>query len=422
MFTQDMQIAGFDDALWAAMQAEDQRQQDHIELIASENYTSPRVMQAQGSQLTNKYAEGYPGKRYYGGCEHVDVVEQLAIDRAKQLFGADYANVQPHSGSQANAAVYMALLEPHDTVLGMSLAHGGHLTHGAKVNFSGKIYHAVQYGLNPETGEIDYDEVQRMANEYQPKMIVAGFSAYSLVVDWKRMREIADSIGAYLFVDMAHVAGLVAAGLYPNPIPHAHVVTTTTHKTLRGPRGGLILAASNPELEKKLNSVVFPGIQGGPLMHVIAAKAVAFQEALQPEFVDYQKQVLANARAMVHVFQTRGYSIVSGKTDDHLFLLNLIDKGLTGKAADAALGAAHITVNKNAVPNDPQSPFVTSGIRIGTPAITSRGFKETEARQVAHWVCDILDDIENPEVSARVKRQVAELCAAYPVYRAVSES
>ena len=417
MFTQDMQIAGFDDALWAAMQAEDQRQQDHIELIASENYTSPRVMQAQGSQLTNKYAEGYPGKRYYGGCEHVDVVEQLAIDRAKQLFGADYANVQPHSGSQANAAVYMALLEPHDTVLGMSLAHGGHLTHGAKVNFSGKIYHAVQYGLNPETGEIDYDEVQRMANEYQPKMIVAGFSAYSLIVDWKRMREIADSIGAYLFVDMAHVAGLVAAGLYPNPIPHAHVVTTTTHKTLRGPRGGLILAAANPELEKKLNSVVFPGIQGGPLMHVIAAKAVAFQEALQPEFVDYQQQVLANARAMVHVFQSRGYSIVSGKTDDHLFLLSLIDKGLTGKAADAALGAAHITVNKNAVPNDPQSPFVTSGIRIGTPAITSRGFKETEARQVAHWVCDILDDIENPEVSARVKRQVAELCAAFPVYR-----
>ncbi|MFC3625870.1 serine hydroxymethyltransferase [Vogesella amnigena] len=417
MFTQDMQIAGFDDALWAAMQAEDQRQQDHIELIASENYTSPRVMQAQGSQLTNKYAEGYPGKRYYGGCEHVDVVEQLAIDRAKQLFGADYANVQPHSGSQANAAVYMALLEPHDTVLGMSLAHGGHLTHGAKVNFSGKIYHAVQYGLNPETGEIDYDEVQRMANEYQPKMIVAGFSAYSLIVDWKRMREIADSIGAYLFVDMAHVAGLVAAGLYPNPIPHAHVVTTTTHKTLRGPRGGLILAAANLELEKKLNSVVFPGIQGGPLMHVIAAKAVAFQEALQPEFVDYQKQVLANARAMVAVFQERGYSIVSGKTDDHLFLLSLIDKGLTGKAADAALGAAHITVNKNAVPNDPQSPFVTSGIRIGTPAITSRGFKETEARQVAHWVCDILDDIENPEVSARVKRQVAELCAAYPVYR-----
>ncbi|GHD71452.1 serine hydroxymethyltransferase [Vogesella fluminis] len=417
MFTKEMEIAGFDDALWAAMQAEAQRQEDHIELIASENYTSPRVMQAQGSQLTNKYAEGYPGKRYYGGCEHVDVAEQLAIDRAKQLFGADYANVQPHSGSQANAAVYMALLQPGDTVLGMSLAHGGHLTHGAKVNFSGKIYNAVQYGINVETGEIDYDEVQRLATEHQPKMLVAGFSAYSLIVDWKRMREIADSVGAYFFVDMAHVAGLVAAGLYPNPVPHAHVVTTTTHKTLRGPRGGLILAASNPELEKKLQSLVFPGIQGGPLMHVIAAKAVAFQEALQPEFVDYQKQVLANARAMVAVFQDRGYSIVSGKTDDHLFLLSLIDKGLTGKAADAALGAACITVNKNAVPNDPQSPFVTSGIRIGSPAITSRGFKEAEAGQVAHWVCDILDDIDNADVAARVKRQVAELCAAFPVYR-----
>ncbi|WP_374498342.1 serine hydroxymethyltransferase [Vogesella indigofera] len=417
MFTKEMEIAGFDDALWAAMQAEAQRQEDHIELIASENYTSPRVMQAQGSQLTNKYAEGYPGKRYYGGCEHVDVAEQLAIDRAKQLFGADYANVQPHSGSQANAAVYMALLQPGDTVLGMSLAHGGHLTHGAKVNFSGKIYNAVQYGINVETGEIDYDEVQRLATEHQPKMLVAGFSAYSLVVDWKRMREIADSVGAWFFVDMAHVAGLVAAGLYPNPVPHAHVVTTTTHKTLRGPRGGLILAASNPELEKKLQSLVFPGIQGGPLMHVIAAKAVAFLEALQPEFVDYQKQVLANARAMVAVFQQRGYTVVSGKTDDHLFLLSLIDKGLTGKAADAALGAACITVNKNAVPNDPQSPFVTSGIRIGSPAITSRGFKEAEAGQVAHWVCDILDDIDNADVAARVKRQVAELCAAFPVYR-----
>lgn len=417
MFTKEMEIAGFDDALWAAMQAEAQRQEDHIELIASENYTSPRVMQAQGSTLTNKYAEGYPGKRYYGGCEHVDVAEQLAIDRAKQLFGADYANVQPHSGSQANAAVYMALLQPGDTVLGMSLAHGGHLTHGAKVNFSGKIYNAVQYGINVETGEIDYDEVQRLATEHRPKMLVAGFSAYSLVVDWKRMREIADSVGAYFFVDMAHVAGLVAAGLYPNPVPHAHVVTTTTHKTLRGPRGGLILAASNPELEKKLQSLVFPGIQGGPLMHVIAAKAVAFLEALQPEFVDYQKQVLANARAMVAVFQQRGYTVVSGKTDDHLFLLSLIDKGLTGKAADAALGAACITVNKNAVPNDPQSPFVTSGIRIGSPAITSRGFKEAEAGQVAHWVCDILDDIDNADVAARVKRQVAELCAAFPVYR-----
>ncbi|MDC7700007.1 serine hydroxymethyltransferase [Vogesella indigofera] len=417
MFTKEMEIAGFDDALWAAMQAEAQRQEDHIELIASENYTSPRVMQAQGSQLTNKYAEGYPGKRYYGGCEHVDVAEQLAIDRAKELFGADYANVQPHSGSQANAAVYMALLQPGDTVLGMSLAHGGHLTHGAKVNFSGKIYNAVQYGINVETGEIDYDEVQRLATEHQPKMLVAGFSAYSLVVDWKRMRQIADSVGAWFFVDMAHVAGLVAAGLYPNPVPHAHVVTTTTHKTLRGPRGGLILAASNPELEKKLQSLVFPGIQGGPLMHVIAAKAVAFLEALQPEFVDYQKQVLANARAMVAVVQQRGYSVVSGKTDDHLFLLSLIDKGLTGKAADAALGAACITVNKNAVPNDPQSPFVTSGIRIGSPAITSRGFKEAEAGQVAHWVCDILDDIDNADVAARVKRQVAELCAAFPVYR-----
>ncbi|MDC7714732.1 serine hydroxymethyltransferase [Vogesella sp. LYT5W] len=417
MFTKEMEIAGFDDALWAAMQAEAQRQEDHIELIASENYTSPRVMQAQGSQLTNKYAEGYPGKRYYGGCEHVDVAEQLAIDRAKELFGADYANVQPHSGSQANAAVYMALLQPGDTVLGMSLAHGGHLTHGAKVNFSGKIYNAVQYGINVDTGEIDYDEVQRLAAEHRPKMLVAGFSAYSLVVDWKRMREIADSVGAYFFVDMAHVAGLVAAGLYPNPVPHAHVVTTTTHKTLRGPRGGLILAQANPELEKKLQSLVFPGIQGGPLMHVIAAKAVAFLEALQPEFVDYQKQVLANARAMVAVFQQRGYTVVSGKTDDHLFLLSLIDKGLTGKAADAALGAACITVNKNAVPNDPQSPFVTSGIRIGSPAITSRGFKEAEAGQVAHWVCDILDDIDNPDVAARVKRQVAELCAAFPVYR-----
>ncbi|MEC5207105.1 glycine hydroxymethyltransferase [Vogesella perlucida] len=418
MFTQDMQIAGFDDALWAAIQAENQRQQDHIELIASENYTSPRVMQAQGTQLTNKYAEGYPGKRYYGGCEHVDVVEQLAIDRACQLFGARYANVQPHSGSQANAAVYMALLQPGDTILGMSLAHGGHLTHGASVNFSGKIYKAVQYGINTESGAIDYDEVQRLATEHQPKMLVAGFSAYSLVVDWARMRQIADSVGAWLFVDMAHVAGLVAAGLYPSPLPHAHVVTTTTHKTLRGPRGGLILAANPDEaLVKKLQSLVFPGIQGGPLMHVIAAKAVAFLEALQPEFKAYQQQVLDNARAMVAVFRQRGYTVVSGKTDDHLFLLSLIDKGLTGKAADAALGAACITVNKNAVPNDPQSPFVTSGIRIGTPAITSRGFGSAEAGQVAHWVCDILDDIDNADVAARVRRQVAELCAAFPVYR-----
>ncbi|MFP5410446.1 MAG: serine hydroxymethyltransferase, partial [Gammaproteobacteria bacterium] len=380
MFAMTDRIAGFDDELKAAMDAEFARQESHIELIASENYTSPRVLEAQGSVLTNKYAEGYPGKRYYGGCEHVDVVEQLAIDRAKQLFGADYANVQPHSGSQANAAVYMALLEPHDTVLGMSLAHGGHLTHGAKVNFSGKIYNAVQYGLDEATGEIDYAQVEALAREHKPKMIVAGFSAYSRVIDWKRFRDIADAVGAFLFVDMAHVAGLVAAGLYPNPVPFADVVTTTTHKTLRGPRGGLILARANAELEKKLNSVVFPGIQGGPLMHVIAAKAVALKEALQPEFKAYQAQVLKNARVMAGEFIERGYKIVSGGTDDHLFLVDLVAKGITGKAADAALGAAHITVNKNAVPNDPQSPFVTSGIRIGTPAITSRGFKEAEAK------------------------------------------
>jgi glycine hydroxymethyltransferase len=416
MFTKDQQIQGFDDELWASMEGERIRQEDHIELIASENYTSPRVLQAQGSVLTNKYAEGYPGKRYYGGCEFVDVAEQLAIDRAKQLFGADYANVQPHSGSQANAAVYMALVQPHDVVLGMSLAHGGHLTHGASVNFSGKIYKAVQYGLNPETGEIDYEQVEALAREHQPKMIVAGFSAYSRVIDWARFRAIADAVGAYLFVDMAHVAGLVAAGLYPNPLPYADVVTTTTHKTLRGPRGGLILAKSNPEIEKKLNSIVFPGIQGGPLMHVIAAKAVAFKEALQPEFKAYQAQVIANARAMAAVFVERGYDIVSGGTDNHLFLLSLIRQGLTGKAADAALGSAHITVNKNAVPNDPQSPFVTSGIRIGTPAITSRGFKEAEARAVAGWIADILEDIDNPAVIERVKHQVAELCGAFPVY------
>ncbi|MDN7908113.1 serine hydroxymethyltransferase [Burkholderia diffusa] len=416
MFSKDMQIEGFDNELWAAMEHERIRQEDHIELIASENYTSPRVLQAQGSVLTNKYAEGYPGKRYYGGCEFVDIAEQLAIDRAKQLFGADYANVQPHSGSQANAAVYMALLEPHDTILGMSLAHGGHLTHGAHVNFSGKLYRAVQYGLNVETGEIDYDQVEALAREHKPKLITAGFSAYSRVVDWARFRRIADAVGAYLFVDMAHVAGLVAAGLYPNPLPHADVVTTTTHKTLRGPRGGLILARANPEIEKKLNSIVFPGIQGGPLMHVIAAKAVAFKEALSPEFRAYQQQVMDNARAMAAVFVERGYDIISGGTDNHLFLVSLIRQGLTGKAADAALGRAHITVNKNAVPNDPQSPFVTSGIRIGTPAITSRGFKETEARAVAGWICDILADTENPAVVERVKRQVAELCAAFPVY------
>ncbi|MBT0961914.1 serine hydroxymethyltransferase [Denitromonas iodatirespirans] len=418
MFAMTDRIADFDEELKAAMDAELVRQESHIELIASENYTSPRVLEAQGSVLTNKYAEGYPGKRYYGGCEHVDVVEQLAIDRAKELFGADYANVQPHSGSQANAAVYMALLEPHDTVLGMSLAHGGHLTHGAKVNFSGKIYNAVQYGLDDATGEIDYAQVEALAREHKPKMIVAGFSAYSRVIDWKRFREIADAVGAKLFVDMAHVAGLVAAGLYPNPVPFADVVTTTTHKTLRGPRGGLILARANPELEKKLNAVVFPGIQGGPLMHVIAAKAVALKEALQPEFRAYQQQVLNNARAMAGVFQERGYKIVSGGTDDHLFLVDLIDKGITGKAADAALGSAHITVNKNAVPNDPQSPFVTSGIRIGTPAITSRGFKETEAKALTGWICDILDNLEDASVIAAVREKAKALCARFPVYPA----
>ena len=417
MFSQNDCIAGFDDALWKAIVAEQQRQEEHVELIASENYASPRVLEAQGSVLTNKYAEGYPGKRYYGGCEHVDVAEQLAIDRAKQLFGAAYANVQPHSGSQANAAVYMALMEPHETVLGMSLAHGGHLTHGAKPNFSGKIYTAVQYGLNESTGEIDYDQVEALAREHKPKMVVAGFSAYSRVIDWQRFRDIADQVGAYLFVDMAHIAGLVAAGLYPNPVPVADVVTTTTHKTLRGPRGGLILARDHPDLHKKFNFMVFPGTQGGPLMHVIAAKAVAFLEALQPEFNAYQQQVLDNARAMVDVFMSRGYKIVSGGTDDHLFLLDLIDKGITGKAADAALGAANITVNKNAVPNDPQSPFVTSGIRVGTPAVTTRGFGQAEVRELAGWMCDVLDDHENQSVIERVKQQVLELCARFPVYR-----
>jgi glycine hydroxymethyltransferase len=416
MFSREMRIAGFDNALWIALQSEKQRQEAHIELIASENYASPRVLEAQGSVLTNKYAEGYPGKRYYGGCEFVDIAEQLAIDRAKQLFKADYANVQPHSGSQANAAVYMALVEPGETILGMSLAHGGHLTHGAKVNFSGRLYQAVQYGIDEITGEIDYAQVERLALECRPKMIVAGFSAYSRVVDWQRFRIIADQVGAYLFVDMAHVAGLVAAGVYPTPIPVADVVTTTTHKTLRGPRGGLILARANPDLEKKFNSLVFPGTQGGPLMHVIAAKAVALLEALQPEFVDYQKQVIANARVMAGMFIERGYAIVSGGTDNHLFLVSLIAKGLTGKAADAALGRAHITVNKNAVPNDPQSPFVTSGIRIGSPAITTRGFKERECREVTGWICDILDDLDNEAVIDRVRGQVAELCARFPVY------
>jgi len=416
MFRKNMTLAGFDDSLWQAIQAEARRQEDHIELIASENYASPRVLAAQGSVLTNKYAEGYPGKRYYGGCEHVDVAESLAIERAKQLFGAAYANVQPHSGSQANAAVYLALLNPGDTILGMSLAHGGHLTHGAKVNFSGKLFNAVQYGLNDKTGEIDYEQVERLAAEHKPKMVVAGFSAYSRIVDWARFRQIADGIGAYLFVDMAHVAGLVAAGLYPNPVPVADVVTTTTHKTLRGPRGGIILARANLEIEKKLNSTIFPGTQGGPLMHVIAAKAVAFLEALQPEFKDYQRQVVANARAMATVMQKRGYKIVSGGTDDHLFLVDLIDKKITGKDAEAALGEAWITVNKNAVPNDPQTPFITSGIRIGTPACTTRGFKTAEVEALAGWICDILDNLADNGVRTAVRAKVEDLCRRFPVY------
>ncbi|WP_223594112.1 serine hydroxymethyltransferase [Pseudomonas sp. A-R-19] len=417
MFSKHDQIKGYDDELLAAMNAEDARQEHHIELIASENYTSQRVMEAQGSGLTNKYAEGYPGKRYYGGCEHVDVVEQLAIDRAKQLFGADYANVQPHSGSQANAAVYLALLQAGDTVLGMSLAHGGHLTHGAKVSFSGKLYNAVQYGIDTRTGLIDYDEVERLAVEHKPKMIIAGFSAYSKTLDFPRFRQIADKVGAYFFVDMAHVAGLVATGLYPNPLPYADVVTTTTHKTLRGPRGGLILAKANAELEKKLNAAVFPGGQGGPLMHVIAAKAVCFKEALEPGFKTYQAQVIRNAQAMAQVFIERGYDVVSGGTDNHLFLVSLIRQGLTGKDADAALGRAGITVNKNAVPNDPQSPFVTSGLRIGTPAITSRGFKEAQSIALAGWICDILDHLGDADIKANVARQAAALCADFPVYR-----
>ncbi|MCG8429218.1 MAG: serine hydroxymethyltransferase [Chromatiales bacterium] len=417
MFSNDMQIDGYDDELWAAIQAEERRQEEHIELIASENYTSPRVMQAQGSVLTNKYAEGYPGKRYYGGCEYVDQAEQLAIDRAKQLFGADYANVQPHSGSQANAAVYMALCQPGDTVLGMSLAHGGHLTHGAKPNFSGKIYNAVQYGLNPETGEIDYDEVASLAREHKPKMIVAGFSAYSRVIDWQRFRDIADEVGAYLFVDMAHVAGLIAAGHYPSPVNIADVTTTTTHKTLRGPRGGLILAKENEEITKKLNSLVFPGTQGGPLMHVIAAKAVAFKEAMEPEFKAYQKQVIDNAQAMAQVFIDRGYDVVSGGTSDHLFLVSFIQAGLTGKDVDAWLGVSNITVNKNAVPNDPQSPFVTSGIRVGTPALTTRGVGVEEAAQLAGWMCDVIDSRGDEATIEKVKAQVLDLCSRFPVYK-----
>ncbi|NEY43092.1 serine hydroxymethyltransferase [Escherichia coli] len=416
MLKREMNIADYDAELWQAMEQEKVRQEEHIELIASENYTSPRVMQAQGSQLTNKYAEGYPGKRYYGGCEYVDIVEQLAIDRAKELFGADYANVQPHSGSQANFAVYTALLEPGDTVLGMNLAHGGHLTHGSPVNFSGKLYNIVPYGIDA-TGHIDYADLEKQAKEHKPKMIIGGFSAYSGVVDWAKMREIADSIGAYLFVDMAHVAGLVAAGVYPNPVHHAHVVTTTTHKTLAGPRGGLILAkGGSEELYKKLNSAVFPGGQGGPLMHVIAGKAVALKEAMEPEFKTYQQQVAKNAKAMVEVFLERGYKVVSGGTDNHLFLVDLVDKNLTGKEADAALGRANITVNKNSVPNDPKSPFVTSGIRVGTPAITRRGFKEAEAKELAGWMCDVLDSINDEAVIERIKGKVLDICARYPVY------
>lgn len=416
MFSRATTLAEFDPEIATAINKEAQRQEAHIELIASENYASPCVMEAQGSVLTNKYAEGYPGKRYYGGCEHVDVVEQLAIDRAKKLYGADYANVQPHSGSQANSAVYMALLQPGDTVLGMSLADGGHLTHGAKVSFSGKIYHAVQYGLNAETGEIDYEQVEQLARTHKPKMIMAGFSAYSQVVDWQRFRTIADEVGAYLVVDMAHVAGLVAAGLYPNPVQIADVTTSTTHKTLGGPRGGLILAKANEEIEKKLNSAVFPGGQGGPLMHVIAAKAVCFKEAMSDDFKRYQQQVITNAQIMAKVFMDRGYQVISNGTKNHLFLLSLVDKDITGKDADAVLGRAHITVNKNAVPKDPRSPFVTSGLRIGTPAITRRGFGDKESAVLAGWMCDILDDISNETMIEKVRAQVTALCAQFPVY------
>ena len=417
MLERSMNISDFDPELFDAINKETARQEEHIELIASENYCSPRVLEAQGSQLTNKYAEGYPGKRYYGGCEHVDVVEQLAIDRANELFGSDYANVQPHAGSQANAAVFLALLEAGDTVLGMSLAHGGHLTHGSHVSFSGKLYNAIQYGLDEITGEIDYAQVEALALEHKPKMIIGGFSAYSGIVDWAKFREIADKVGAYLFVDMAHVAGLIAAGVYPSPVPHAHVVTTTTHKTLAGPRGGLIISACGDEaIYKKLNSAVFPGGQGGPLCHVIAAKAVAFKEALQPEFKTYQTQVVKNAQAMVAVMQERGYKIVSDKTENHLFLLDLIDKDITGKDADAALGNANITVNKNSVPNDPRSPFVTSGLRIGSPAITRRGFKEEESKELAGWICDVLDNITDESVQAQVKEKVKAICAKLPVY------
>ena len=416
MFKTDVSLAEFDPEIAVAMEAERVRQEEHIELIASENHASPFIMEAQGSVLTNKYAEGYPGKRYYGGCEHVDVIEQLAIDRAKQLYNADYANVQPHSGSQANAAVYMALMQPGDTVLGMSLADGGHLTHGASVSFSGRIYNAVQYGLNAETGEIDYDQVERLAHEHKPKMIMAGFSAYSKIVDWQRFRDIADAVGAWFVVDMAHVSGLIAGGAYPSPVNIADVTTSTTHKTLRGPRGGIILARANPELEKKLNFAVFPESQGGPLMHVIAAKAICLKEAMSDEFKAYQAQVVANAREMAKGFMARGYEVVSGGTDDHLFLLSLIKQDITGKDADAALGRANITVNKNAVPNDPKSPFVTSGLRIGSPAVTTRGFKEAEVAEMTSWMCDVLDNIEDETVIAEVKQKVLELCSRFPVY------
>jgi len=418
MFNTSISISESDPEISAAIEAERTRQEEHIELIASENHASPLVMEAQGSVLTNKYAEGYPGKRYYGGCEHVDVVENLALARVKELYGADYANVQPHSGSQANAAAFMAMIKPGDTILGMSLAHGGHLTHGASVSFSGRIYNAVQYGINEETGEIDYDEVNALAQEHKPKLIIAGFSAYSRVIDWQKFRDIADSIGAYFLVDMAHISGLVAAGVYPSPVNIADVTTSTTHKTLRGPRGGIILAKSNPELEKKLNFAVFPESQGGPLMHVIAAKAICFKEAMTDDFKTYQKQVVVNAQLMAKVFMDRGYDVVSGGTDDHLFLVSLIKQGITGKDADAALGRANITVNKNAVPNDPNPPFVTSGLRIGTPAITTRGFKEAEISQLTTWICDVLDDMDNESVINQVKANVLELCSRFPVYSA----
>lgn len=422
MFSKEMTIAGFDDVLYHSIEAERRRQEEHIELIASENYASPRVLEAQGSVLTNKYAEGYPGKRYYGGCENVDVAEALAIDRAKELFSASYANVQPHSGSSANIAAYLAMMNPGDTLLGMSLAHGGHLTHGSKVNFSGKVFNAVQYGLDEATGEIDYQQVEDLAREHRPQVVVAGFSAYSRIVDWERFRVIADEVGAYLFVDMAHVAGLVATGIYPNPVPIADITTTTTHKTLRGPRGGLILARENAELTKKISSLVFPGTQGGPLMHVIAAKAVALKEAMQPDFKAYQQQVVENASLMSGILIDRGYKIVSGGTDNHLFLVDLIDKNITGKDADAALDRANITVNKNAVPNDPRSPFVTSGLRLGTPAVTTRGFGRPEIEQLTNWIADVLDDLEDNATIERVKAEVLALCSRFPVYRAADSA